>query len=124
MNTTFQEKRTKNSRYFNDGQSVIALDYRGKGNKWASGIIKEREGPLMYKVEIEPGTIWRRHIDQLRDSEINENNIEEPEIVLPSVNTPSTTLTDNTVNDSAKNSNTETSEINNPLERRYPRKNS
>jgi hypothetical protein len=51
---------------------------------WTSGIIKQREGPLMYKVEIEPGTIWRRHIDQLRDSEINENNIEVPEIVLPS----------------------------------------
>jgi hypothetical protein len=120
MNTTFQEKRTKNSRYFEDGQSVIARDYRGKGNKWTSGIIKEREGPLMYKVEIEPGTIWRRHINQLRDSEINENNIEEPEIVLPSVNTSSTTVTDITVNDSAKNSNTETSEINNPIERRYP----
>ena len=31
-NTTFQEKRTKNSRYFEDGrQSVIARDYRGKG---------------------------------------------------------------------------------------------
>jgi hypothetical protein len=120
MNTIFQEKRTKNSRYFEDGRSVIARDYRGKGNKWTSGIIKEREGPLMYKVEIEPGTIWRRHIDQLRDSEINENNIEEPEIVLPSVNIPSTIVTDNTVNDSANNSNTETSEINNPIERRYP----
>ena len=46
MNTTFQEKRTKNSRYFDDGQSVIVLDYRGKGNKWTSGIIKEREGPV------------------------------------------------------------------------------
>jgi hypothetical protein len=120
MNTTFQEKRTNNSRYFEDGQFVIAWDYRRKGDKWTFGIIKEREGPLMYKVEIEPGTIWRRHIDQLRDSEINENNIEEPEIVLPSVNTPSTTVTDITVNDSAKNSNTETSDINNPIERRYP----
>jgi hypothetical protein len=29
MNTTFQEKRTKNSRYFEDGQSVIARDYSG-----------------------------------------------------------------------------------------------
>ena len=120
MNTTFQEKRTMNSGYFEDGQSVITRDYRVKGNKWASVIITEREGPLMYKVEIEPGTIWRRHIDQLRDSEINENNIEEPEIVLQSVNTPSTSVTDITINDSAKNSNTETSEINNPIERRYP----
>ena len=76
----------------------------------------------MYKVEIEPGTIWRRHIDQLPDSEINENNIEGPEIVLQSVNTPSTSVTDITINDSAKNSNTETSEINNPIERRYPEK--
>ena len=33
---------------------------------------------------------------------------------------PSTTVTDNTVNDSADNSNTETSEINNPTELRYP----
>ena len=102
MNTTFQEKRTKNSRYFDDGQSVIVLDYRGKGNKWTSGIIKQREGPLMYKVEIEPGTIWRRHIDQLPDSEINENYIVEPEIVLPSLNIPSTIVTDITVNDSAR----------------------
>ena len=120
MNTTFQEKRTKNSGYFEDGQSVITRDYRVKGNEWTSVIITEREGPLMYKVENEPGTIWRRHIDQLRDSEINENNIEEPEIVLQSVNTPSTSVTDITINDSAKNSNTETSEINNPIERRYP----
>jgi hypothetical protein len=76
----------------------------------------------MYKVKIEPGTVWRRHIDQLRDSEINENNTEEPEIALPSVNTQSTTVTDDTVNDSANNSTTETSEINNPIERRYPKR--
>jgi hypothetical protein len=37
----------------------------------------------MYKVDIEPGTIWRRHIDQLQDSEINENNTTEPKIALP-----------------------------------------
>jgi hypothetical protein len=54
---------------------------------------------LYNHTEVEPGTIWRRHIDQLRDSEIDENNIEEPEIVLPSVNIPSTTVTDITVND-------------------------
>jgi hypothetical protein len=76
----------------------------------------------MYKEKIEQENDWRRHIDQLRDSEINENNTEEPEIALPSVNTQSTTVTDNTVNDSANNSNTETSEINNPIERRYPKR--
>jgi hypothetical protein len=74
----------------------------------------------MYKVEIEPGTIWRRHIDQLRDSDINENSIAEHKIALPSIHIPSTTVTDNTVNDSADNSNSETSEINNPTERCYP----
>jgi hypothetical protein len=74
----------------------------------------------MYKVAIEPGTIWRRHIDQLQYSEINENSIAEPKIALPSINIPPTTVTDNTVNDSADNSNTETSEINNPTERPYP----
>jgi hypothetical protein len=74
----------------------------------------------MYIVEIEPGTIWKRHIEQLRDSDINENSIAEHKIILPSINIPSTTVTDNTVNDSADDSNTETSEINIPTERCYP----
>jgi len=74
----------------------------------------------MYIVEIEPGTIWRRHIDQLRESDINENSIAEHNFVLPSITIPFTTVTDNTVNDSADNSNTETSEINNLTERCYP----
>jgi hypothetical protein len=74
----------------------------------------------MYKVEIEPWTIWRRHIDQLRDGDINEHSVADYKIALPSINIPSTTVTDNTVNDSADNSNTETSEINNPTERPYP----
>lgn len=31
---------------------------------------KERTGPLSYTVEIAPDTIWRRHIDQLRRSNV------------------------------------------------------
>ncbi|KXJ13745.1 hypothetical protein AC249_AIPGENE5353 [Exaiptasia diaphana] len=39
------------------GDTVMARDYRGD-YKW-------RQGPLMYKVQVSPNLIWRRHIDQL-----------------------------------------------------------
>lgn len=49
------------------GETVLARDYRGH-HKWIPAKVKKQTGPLSYTVEITPGVIWRRHIDQLRRS--------------------------------------------------------
>ena len=45
------------------GDAVMSRDYRGD-LKWRSGLIVKKTGPLMYEVQVAPGIIWRRHIDQ------------------------------------------------------------
>ena len=47
------------------GDSVMSQDYRGD-LKWRSGLIVSKTGPLTYEVQVAPGIIWRRHIDQLK----------------------------------------------------------
>ena len=60
------------------GEAVIARNYRG-GNKWVPGIITAQSGPLSYEVRVAPNTVWRRHIDQLRESAIMVNpNTDDP----------------------------------------------
>ena len=54
------------------GQAVVTRDYRG-GNKWVPGIITAHSVPLYYEVRVAPNTVWRRHIDQLRESAITVN---------------------------------------------------
>ena len=46
------------------GDTVLARDYRGD-LKWRSGLVVQQTGPLMYKVQVAPDMIWRRHIEQL-----------------------------------------------------------
>ncbi|XP_033724581.1 uncharacterized protein K02A2.6-like [Pecten maximus] len=66
-NMTF--KRISRLRTFEPGQSVTTCDYRrGSEDKWVSGKILEQTGPVSYRVEVAPGTFWRRHTDQLRDA--------------------------------------------------------
>ena len=64
-----QELKSSHSptRKLDVGQAVVARDYRG-GNKWLPGIITAHSGPLSYEVRVAPNTVWRRHIDQLRES--------------------------------------------------------
>lgn len=57
------------TRHFAIGQRVIARNYTGK-SKWVPGIVRARLGPLSYEVEIGPNLVWRRHTDQLRDSNV------------------------------------------------------
>ncbi|KAL6460959.1 hypothetical protein MHYP_G00309250 [Metynnis hypsauchen] len=51
------------------GQTVLARDYRGN-QKWIAGTIAACTGPLSYNVEVAPGVLWRRHIDQLRRTQM------------------------------------------------------
>ena len=48
---------------------MISRDYRGD-LKWRSGLIVSKTGPLMYEVQVAPGIVWRRHIDQLKSTAI------------------------------------------------------
>ena len=69
------------------GDSVMSRDYRGD-LKWRSGLIVKKTGPLMYEVQVAPGIIWRRHIDQLRPTAVEPDPVvfSEPEVVsLPPV---------------------------------------
>ena len=51
------------------GQAVVARNYR-TGDKWVPGIITAHPGPLSYEVRAGPNTVWRRHIDQLKETAV------------------------------------------------------
>ena len=51
------------------GDSVMSQDYKGD-LKWRSGLIVSKTGPLTYEVQVAPGIIWRRHIDQLKPTAV------------------------------------------------------
>ena len=40
---------------------------------WVPGIITAHSGPLSYEVKVAPNTVWRQHIDQLRESSVTSN---------------------------------------------------
>ncbi|KXJ07253.1 Uncharacterized protein K02A2.6 [Exaiptasia diaphana] len=84
------------------GDTVMARDYRGD-YKWRQGQVIEKTGPLMYKVQVSPNLIWRRHIDQLlptmvqqrvpQDSDISEHfdtakAVPDPGVPAPMENLP------------------------------------
>ena len=47
------------------------------------GPIVKKTGPLMYEVQVAPGIIWRRHIDQLKPTAVEPDTVEvsQPEMV-------------------------------------------
>ena len=59
----YRERKAK-FRDFNVGDKVRVRNYRGN-DKWKTGIVVEKSGPVSYLVEIENGTVWRRHIEQI-----------------------------------------------------------
>ena len=54
------------------GQAVVARNYRA-GNKWVPGIITAHSEPLSCEVKVAPNTVWRRRVDQLRESAVTPN---------------------------------------------------
>lgn len=44
-------------------------DYRRK-DKWIPGIIAQRSGPVSYRVQVDPMIHWRRHADQIIESQV------------------------------------------------------
>ena len=76
------------TREFHIGQTVSVRDYRGK-QKWIPGIIHARSGPLSYQVCVGPNMIWRRHADQLIDSDTGKPpDLNKPPDVVPEIPLP------------------------------------
>ena len=46
-------------------------------SKWIAGIVKEKEGPLSYMIELPNGMVWKRHIDHIQEGGRSES---EPQI--------------------------------------------
>ena len=66
-----QHDRHAKLRELKIGQSVWARDFR-TGN-WIPGTIVNRRGPLSYVVQTDMGSVWRKHIDQLREGRPGNN---------------------------------------------------
>ena len=75
-----QQLRSSHSpiRKLDVGQTAVAQDYRWV-NRWVPGVIRSHSALLSYEVRVAPNTVWRRHIDQLRESVITVNpNTDDP----------------------------------------------
>ena len=60
---------SKQERKLHIGQKVMVRNYRD-GTKWMAGVVLQSCGPLSYLVETEGGQIWHRHIDHIRDNQL------------------------------------------------------
>lgn len=65
MQSVFEKKGV--IREFDKEDNVIVRDYRNH-DKWINGQVKSKLGPLTYEVTTESGSVWKRHADQIRDS--------------------------------------------------------
>ena len=77
----YQDKHSK-AKEFSIAESVWVRDYRGL-DKWTPGMIKERTGPLSYRVQVQQ-EVWKRHAEQLRhriDPSVEEKTTEAPELI-------------------------------------------
>ena len=70
-----EEKQAQQTRYHNlhckrrelaPGTAVWARNWR-EGATWIRGHVRDCLGPVSYRVELENGQSWRRHIDHLRE---------------------------------------------------------
>ena len=48
-----------------------------RGQPWVSGVVLRRIGSMMYIVELNDGTRWKRHIDQLKKRYSEENTLDQ-----------------------------------------------
>ena len=58
---------TKPLRSFQVGDLVYAENFSSTTPKWLPGKVLETTGPLSYKVELEDGSVVRRHVDNIRE---------------------------------------------------------
>ena len=66
---------------FEVGQTVLARNY-GRGNRWVISVVHKQNGPISYVVKV-GNTHWKRHLDQLRSTELLLSPEQEMEFALP-----------------------------------------
>ena len=54
------------SRDFLPGDNVWIRDFRNNATKWISGVVLQSWGPLSYMIQLDDGTLVRRHVDHIR----------------------------------------------------------
>ena len=62
------ENSKQRMRHFDIGQAVLARNY-GRGDTWVIGTIIKQIGPISYVVKV-GHSHWKRHLDQLRNTEL------------------------------------------------------
>ena len=92
--------RSTFDRNYDIGQSVSIKDYRNNETKWIPGVIREKTGPVSYRVDAAPDVTWRRHADQIRDT-----NIDIQRGILSDINLPEVCIEDNTPSESSEQGN-------------------
>ena len=50
---------------FHFGDSVSVVNFQGRP-KWLAGVLEEQLGPLTFRVRLEDGRLWKRHVDHIR----------------------------------------------------------
>ena len=65
--------RHAHERTFQLEQTVMVRNFRN-GPKWVRGVIIKRKGPVTYLVRVDNGTVWKRHVDHIRSSQVEESN--------------------------------------------------
>ena len=61
------------------GQQVWARNFR-EGPHWVRGMVLKSLGPLTYLIQMSNGTVWKRHVDHVREG----CNMTEPEQTVES----------------------------------------
>ncbi|XP_062592417.1 uncharacterized protein K02A2.6-like [Saccostrea cucullata] len=116
MKSAVEEKGTV--REFKENDHVIVRDYRSN-NKWIDGQIRSKLGPLSYEVTTKQRSVWKRQVDQMRDSKPKPDEqctvnypVSEQEPVTDETNAPG--INESPVSPQTDNATSE------PLNKRYP----
>ncbi|KAK3738765.1 hypothetical protein RRG08_035645 [Elysia crispata] len=59
--------------------NVLTRHYRA-ADRWAHGTITARNGPLSYSIQTSPGIVWRRHANQIVNTQPGATD---PDLILP-----------------------------------------
>ena len=51
---------------FGPGDQVWTREFWNNSPKWISGVVLQSVGPLSYMIQLPDGTLWKRHVDQIR----------------------------------------------------------